>query len=296
MFIRIRLIPIAIVFVILMLMFRIGNVWNGIETAQIAEAIPNIPAVNDGVAGNLLLSSPTRTPSNSTGVQRPSMQLAQEQIDALSSFISEVRAQDTDAMPESGSDSGAPLTTSNTGLNASAFLVDFADIPLRNDPNVLGLTPVTLVDKQITDESIIDTNSLSVAEVRLLHTLADRRRQLDGRERGLTERESVLVAAEHQLIAQQQELETIRGEIRAGLATYNELQEKRIIQMRAVYSAMKPKKAALIFNELDLDVLINVLRGMMARKVAPIIAAMNVEKARSVTLSLADRDTYTIPE
>lgn len=286
MFIRIRLIPITIFFVILMLVFRIGSVWNGIESAQIAQAIPQTPSVLDE-------STYARTHSAEKSAERKvwneEPHLAQAELDSLNNFITEVRAQDVDNLPASGNDSGAPI-------DPEPERIDFADISIRDDPSTQGFTPLTLVDGEVSDDSIIDTNSLSVAEIRLLHTLADRRRQLDSRERGLTERESVLVAAERQLIAQQQELESIRTNIRESLAIYNKVQEEQILQMRAVYSAMKSKNAAQIFNDLELGILINVLRGMTPRKIAPIIASMDVEKARQVTLSLADHKSFVIPE
>ena len=119
---------------------------------------------------------------------------------------------------------------------------------------------------------------------------------LDGRERGLIERESVVVAAEQRLNSQQIELEEIRAEIRRNLQIHEETQEQRIVQMREVYSNMTPKQAAKIFDELDMDVLVNVISGMSARKIAPIIGLMQVDKARDITLRLADRSSYSIPE
>ncbi len=285
MFIRIRLIPITIVFVILMLVFRVGSVWTGIDSAQSAKAIPAIPEIGQDGASALALEQPLMTP------EQPMVQLAQNDNQGVASFLSTAHAQDAD-----DAFSDAEIDTAINGEPTPRKLVNFADIPRRSDETTRGLTPITLTDEQINDQSIIDANSLSVAEVRLLHTLADRRRQLESRERSLTERESVLVAAERRLIGQQSELETIRKEIRDDLTIYDEAQEKQIVRMREVYSTMKPKKAALIFNDLDLDILINVLRGMTPRKIAPIIADMNVEKARTVTLSLADRNSYQIPE
>ena len=288
MFIRIRLIPITIVFVILMLVFRIGSVWDGIDPTQTAKAIPAVPEIGQD-ARPLLTQDSLADQSELGNGQQPTVQLAQNKEGGLSSLISDVHAQDV-------ADTEAASETTESSETAPQKLVNFADIPARQDDSTRGLTPMTLIDEEINDQSIIDTNSLSVAEVRLLHTLADRRRQLESRERSLTERESVLVAAERQLIVQQGELEAIREEIRKDLSVYDQAQERQIVQMREVYATMKPKKAALIFNDLDLDILINVLRGMVPRKVAPIIAGMEVEKARKVTLSLADRNSYQIPE
>jgi flagellar motility protein MotE (MotC chaperone) len=52
---------------------------------------------------------------------------------------------------------------------------------------------------------------------------------------------------------------------------------------------MKPKSAARIFEELDLDVLLPVIERMKERKIAPILAKMNAEKAKTITTELAQR-------
>lgn len=283
MFIRIRLIPITIVFVVFMLIFRIGSLWDDIGTSRSAQALTeptsrllnNRPTNLVGTLPNLSDTSAQQfTPLVQTADVGGSL--------TVESIIPSVFAQ--------GQDDAADVPERfRQGISAD-------QLPLRDDPSVRGLVPLNLVDGQTADDSLIDVNSLSVSEVRLLHTLADRRRRLDSRERALTERESVLVAAERRLLKQQEELESVRDQIRQNLSIYNEVQEEQIIQMRAVYSAMKPKRAADIFNELDLDVLINVLREMTPRKIAPIISEMSVDKARTVTLALADRSSYEIPE
>ena len=52
---------------------------------------------------------------------------------------------------------------------------------------------------------------------------------------------------------------------------------------------MKPKDAARIFEELDLEVLLQVVQRMKEAKVAPILAAMDPKRATEVTTRLAER-------
>jgi flagellar motility protein MotE (MotC chaperone) len=54
---------------------------------------------------------------------------------------------------------------------------------------------------------------------------------------------------------------------------------------------MKPKDAAKIFNDLDMNVLIDVMQSMKERKIAPIVAAMDAERARNLTQRLAERQS-----
>ena len=53
---------------------------------------------------------------------------------------------------------------------------------------------------------------------------------------------------------------------------------------------MKPKEAADILNELELSVVLGVVQRMNVRRLAPVLAAMDAEKARAVTRALASRE------
>jgi flagellar motility protein MotE (MotC chaperone) len=50
---------------------------------------------------------------------------------------------------------------------------------------------------------------------------------------------------------------------------------------------MKPRDAATIFNDLEMPVLLGVVDRMKDRTAAPILAAMQPEKARELTIKLA---------
>jgi flagellar motility protein MotE (MotC chaperone) len=54
-----------------------------------------------------------------------------------------------------------------------------------------------------------------------------------------------------------------------------------------VYESMKPRDAATIFNDLDMQVLLPVLDRMKDTKAAPVLAAMQPDKARLATTNLA---------
>lgn len=139
------------------------------------------------------------------------------------------------------------------------------------------------------DDALSDLSELSPGEIRLLYDLSSRRDDIEVKERELSEREALLRAAEEQLLVKQQQLERIREEIRNLVQEYDQEQDADQERLRNIYSAMKPKSAAAIFNELEMDTLVGVLRGMSARKVAPIIAAMSPDRARILTRELAEK-------
>ena len=51
---------------------------------------------------------------------------------------------------------------------------------------------------------------------------------------------------------------------------------------------MKPKDAAKIFEELEMTTLLEVAERMKERKLAPVMAKMNPERAREITVELRD--------
>jgi flagellar motility protein MotE (MotC chaperone) len=164
------------------------------------------------------------------------------------------------------------------------------DAPKKSAPE--GMKPVATTDNDESD--IRDISNLSSSEIRLLQELGDRRRIIDRRARQLNQREALLKAAEQRLVEKQAELNRIKVSILDLLAKKDDAEKKRLSRLVGIYSNMKPKDAANIFNELDLQVLLDVMQNMKERKLAPIVAAMDTKRARTLTRELAERGK--IPE
>jgi len=56
-----------------------------------------------------------------------------------------------------------------------------------------------------------------------------------------------------------------------------------------IYEKMKPKDAARIFNNLEMDILIDVASNIKESKMAPILASMSSDRANKLTVELATR-------
>ena len=69
----------------------------------------------------------------------------------------------------------------------------------------------------------------------------------------------------------------------------SEQQVAKVASLVRIYENMKPKDAARIFEELDMDTLLLVAERMKERSLAPIMANMDPGKARDVTVDLARR-------
>lgn len=127
------------------------------------------------------------------------------------------------------------------------------------------------------------------ARMELFKDLAERRKDLEARERSLVTREALLKAAEQELDRKYQELSQLRSRIENLLDQQSEEEKARVESLVKIYEGMKPKDAARIFDTLDLDVLISVVADMSERKLSPILANMNPERARTVTIMMAEQ-------
>ena len=135
----------------------------------------------------------------------------------------------------------------------------------------------------------VDPFSLTDSEIEVLQKLSARREALDRRSLELEQREVLLSAAETRIEERIQELKTLQANIEGMIEQRDEKQEAQLRSLVKIYESMKPKEAARIFEELDMAVLLEVIDRMKERKSAPILAKMNPDKAKEITVELADR-------
>jgi flagellar motility protein MotE (MotC chaperone) len=123
----------------------------------------------------------------------------------------------------------------------------------------------------------------------LYKDLASRREQLDKREKEIVVREALLSAAERELDQKLRELTNLKGEIESSMKKRSEEEDARITSLVKIYEGMKAKDAASIFNTLDLDVLMTIMTKMSERKSSSILAEMNQDRARTITIMMAEQ-------
>ncbi len=144
--------------------------------------------------------------------------------------------------------------------------------------------------------SASDPLSYTDQELELLQSLAKRRDELDSRERGLDEQVAMLAATEKRIADKLAELKQLQATIEGVVKQHDADQEGQLASLVKIYENMKPKDAAQIFENLEMEVLLDVVDRMKERKVAPVLALMNPEKAREVTLELAQRRKLPLPQ
>jgi flagellar motility protein MotE (MotC chaperone) len=134
-----------------------------------------------------------------------------------------------------------------------------------------------------------DPTLYSQADVDVLQKLAQRRTELENWAGDLNMREQLLKATEGKLEDRLGELKTVQTSIKGLLRQYDQEQETKLKSLVKIYEVMKPKDAARIFEQLDMDILLDVIERMKEAKSSPILAAVNPDKAKTITVELAQR-------
>ena len=150
-------------------------------------------------------------------------------------------------------------------------------------PAALKDEPQGQISKLITN----DPTLLTPAEIDLLQQLAERRQVLESREQEFELRTGLLAAAESRIDKKVEELKVLRETISGMIKTFDAQQDAKLLSLVKIYENMKPKEAAKIFEELEMDTLLEVAERMKERKLAPIMAKMHPEKARDMTVELS---------
>ncbi len=160
--------------------------------------------------------------------------------------------------------------------------------PSTADAIKLPSTSATNEKKDWADSETDFDNSAVRKEV--YDDLMARRQLIETKEKELEQREALLKAGTEEVNKKVEELSSIKNEIQSLLKKQSADDAANTDRLVKIYEGMKPKDAARIFDQLDMDVLLSVVTKMSERKVSPIIAVMNPEKARSLTLFLSEQN------
>jgi flagellar motility protein MotE (MotC chaperone) len=172
-------------------------------------------------------------------------------------------------------------------LNASGLIHDAKagpDQPAAND----AMAPQPATERDFAGDQ---AQPASASEVDVLTSLAKRRGELDARQAKIQNEANILAATETRVDAKIAQLKSLQTQITALLAQRDAAQEKQVAALVKTYSAMKPKDAARIFENLNEDVLLPVAEEMKSDTLAPVLAAMSPDQAQKLTVKLANKLT-----
>ena len=166
-----------------------------------------------------------------------------------------------------------------------------AQAPLKNNNQGAALKDKNK-SKKIDQESNLsidpedDPTLFTDNEIKVLQQLAERRDLIEARAEELRIREGLLGAAEKRIDKKILEMRRLELAIKKLIKTHDRQEDLKMQSLVKIYEAMKPKDAARIFGELDINTLLMVAERMKERKLAPIMAQMNPERAKEMTVEL----------
>ncbi|PZO33218.1 MAG: hypothetical protein DCE92_13300, partial [Alphaproteobacteria bacterium] len=141
----------------------------------------------------------------------------------------------------------------------------------------------------LTPEQLAQQAGVSVAELRVIQSLKNRRVELDARDTDLGTVLPLMMAAEQKLDAKIQALNALKAEVNVLLGQVDEKEKAETDRLVAVYSAMRPREAAAVFATRDDSVRLPIAAAMRPRGLSAIMAQMPAPAAKELTEKLARR-------
>jgi flagellar motility protein MotE (MotC chaperone) len=281
---KVRLLPVVIVSISALLVFKtLGLMTSG---SYILSGVSEASAAGGGSASNGL---------GATVVDETVTLSGQPTMNDMTPVIADGAPTMAASSPVSVSAAGTDFTLSNAialnnacapvpadgseEIEPGALLVISADCPPLLDAKAQLLTPAGAVP-------LVDGGAQSTGVV-LEGRLSERRTELQTYEQELAMRAALVEAAEKRIEERQQTLQTIETQISSLVEERKSMEEGQFGSLVAMYGTMKPKDAASIFDELDMEVLLRVAKMMTPRKMAPIMAAMSTSRAQELTVRMA---------
>ena len=134
-----------------------------------------------------------------------------------------------------------------------------------------------------------DDQVASASEVDVVNSLGKRRRELDARDSQLAIQANMIAAAEARVDSKITQLKQLQAKINALLVQHDDAQKAQIASLVKTYTSMKAKDAARIFNSLPDEVLVPVAHDMKSDVLGLVMANMNPDSARELTVKLANK-------
>lgn len=123
----------------------------------------------------------------------------------------------------------------------------------------------------------------------MLQAIRRERELLTEQKAALSLREAEVALASEKMQIERARLDEVKGALEALLARVQAAQTDDVSRLVALYSNMKPKEAATIMNDLDIEVSVMVLGTMPERDAAPILANLNPVRARAISRIILER-------
>jgi len=152
--------------------------------------------------------------------------------------------------------------------------------PMEAENGTVSLSP---------PEDIVNVDArYNQIELDILQSLSKRREEIEQYQEEIAMREKLLEATEMRIDDKIKQMGIMQIDLKELLERSEAKEDSEMRSLVKIYESMKPKEAARIFDELDMDILLEVIDRMSERKAAPLLAAMAPTKAKDVTVRLAE--------
>lgn len=121
------------------------------------------------------------------------------------------------------------------------------------------------------------------SEIQILQELAERREALDLRSKEIDKKALQLMVSEKEIDKRLKQMEEYEQKLKLLIQEYNTKEKEKILSLVKVYASMKPKDAARIFETLDLEVTVALLKEMKPSVSSAILAQITPVKAKAIT-------------
>jgi flagellar motility protein MotE (MotC chaperone) len=133
------------------------------------------------------------------------------------------------------------------------------------------------------------SQNFTQAELTLLKHLSERRKALEIRAKKIEEKEKVLAMIEKNIERKIKHLEVLKNKISKTTKEKNAEEKEQIKSFVKIYENMPAKNVAVIFNDMELDLLAKIIGSMREIKASGILANMDVKKARDISIKLSNK-------
>jgi flagellar motility protein MotE (MotC chaperone) len=159
----------------------------------------------------------------------------------------------------------------------------------KNQANTAQSTTVQEAAKEYTKVVIAQKviPEYTQEDLKLFGSLSQKSKDLNEQQQNLDLKEAVLTAIENKISQKIQQIASQQQEMQKVMSLYDQKENAEIKSLANIYSNMKPRDAAGIFNELDMPLLIKIVNSMKERSVAQIIALMNHAKVKDLSIQLS---------
>ncbi len=130
------------------------------------------------------------------------------------------------------------------------------------------------------------TNAFTNSEIMILQELAERREALDVRSKEIDKRAIQLKVAEEEIEKKLRQLKEYEQRLSKLINQYSDKEKENINALVKLYTSMKPQDAARIFNTMDIEITVAILKGMKPSASSAILSQINAEKAQAITAEL----------